>query len=125
MGHNIESGEEIQEAIKDLAGTRVANIIPNREANSKLKTIHGISNWHEWNWPDEGEEARYILARSLPQLGPWNKYIPEQIIKVTKDHIFKKPEPMLSEHMTPTKSWTMPTPHVQNQNIMNQSNAEY
>lgn len=31
MGHDIESGEEIQEAIKDLAGTHVANIIPNRE----------------------------------------------------------------------------------------------
>ncbi|CAG8500882.1 13465_t:CDS:2 [Racocetra fulgida] len=31
MGHNIESGEEIQEAIKDLAGTHVANIMPNCE----------------------------------------------------------------------------------------------
>ena len=31
MGHDIESGEEIQDAIKDLAGTHVANIIPNRE----------------------------------------------------------------------------------------------
>ncbi|CAG8650419.1 16012_t:CDS:2 [Gigaspora rosea] len=31
MGHDIESGEEIQEAIKDLAGTHVANIMPNRE----------------------------------------------------------------------------------------------
>ncbi|CAG8678738.1 17368_t:CDS:2, partial [Gigaspora rosea] len=31
IGHNIESGEEIQEAIKDLAGTHVANILPNRE----------------------------------------------------------------------------------------------
>ncbi|CAG8783405.1 21777_t:CDS:2, partial [Gigaspora rosea] len=31
MGHDIESGEEIQEAIKDLAGTHIANIMPNRE----------------------------------------------------------------------------------------------
>ncbi|CAG8797574.1 12452_t:CDS:2, partial [Dentiscutata erythropus] len=29
--HDIELGEEIQEAIKDLAGTHVANIMPNRE----------------------------------------------------------------------------------------------
>ncbi|CAG8619951.1 11046_t:CDS:2, partial [Scutellospora calospora] len=69
FGYDIKSGEEIQEAIKDLAGTHVANIIPNREANFKLGTIHRISNWHEWTWPDEEEEAGYILARSLPQLG--------------------------------------------------------
>ncbi|CAG8445235.1 6884_t:CDS:2 [Dentiscutata heterogama] len=66
MGHDIESGEEIQDAIKDLAGTHVANIIPNHEANCRLGTMHGISNWHEWAWPDEEEEAGYILARSLP-----------------------------------------------------------
>ncbi|CAG8831418.1 16890_t:CDS:2, partial [Racocetra persica] len=101
IGHDIESGEEIQDAIKDLAGTHVANIIPNRE-----------------------EEAGYILARSLPWLGPWKKYAPEQIIKITKDHIFKKPEPMLSEHTIPPKSWTMPTPQIQNKNIMNKSTIE-
>ncbi|CAG8551366.1 2642_t:CDS:2, partial [Scutellospora calospora] len=113
MGHDIELGKEIQEAIKDLAGTHVANIIPNHETNSKLRTIHRISNWHEWTWPDEREEAGYILARSLLRLGSWNKYTPKKIIKVTKDHIFKKPEPMLSEHIEPTKSWTIPIPHVQ------------
>ncbi|CAG8653922.1 1336_t:CDS:2 [Racocetra fulgida] len=31
MCHNIESGEKIQEAIKDLAGTHVTNIMPNCE----------------------------------------------------------------------------------------------
>ncbi|CAG8761792.1 27443_t:CDS:1, partial [Racocetra persica] len=29
MEHDIESGEEIQDAIKDLAKTHIANIIPN------------------------------------------------------------------------------------------------
>lgn len=78
-----------------------------------MGTIHGISNWHEWTWPDEGEEAGYILARSLPGLGPWKKYSPEQITKIAKDHIFKKPEPMLSEHTIPPKFWAMPTPQIQ------------
>ncbi|RIB02162.1 hypothetical protein C2G38_2228581 [Gigaspora rosea] len=67
--HNIESGEEIQEAIKDLAGTHAANILSNLEENLKLGTMHGISNWHEWTWPDEETDAGYILARSLPGLG--------------------------------------------------------
>ncbi|CAG8491611.1 12151_t:CDS:2 [Cetraspora pellucida] len=65
MGHDIELGEEIQDAIKDLTETHNANIIPNREANCKLGTMHRISNWHEWAWPDEKEEAGYILARLL------------------------------------------------------------
>ncbi|CAG8843835.1 34238_t:CDS:2, partial [Racocetra persica] len=59
----------------------------------------------------EGEDAECIFARSLPGLGAWKKYTPEQIMKITKEHVFRKPEPMLSEHTTPTKSWTMPTPH--------------
>ncbi|CAG8612739.1 8502_t:CDS:2, partial [Cetraspora pellucida] len=42
----------------------VANIVPNCEG-----TIYKISNWHKWTWPDEGAEAGYILARSLPGLG--------------------------------------------------------
>ncbi|CAG8789591.1 6096_t:CDS:1, partial [Dentiscutata erythropus] len=59
------------------------------------------------------EEAGHILARSLPGLGSWRKYKPEKIVKITKDYIFKKPEPILSEHTKPTKSWTMLTPHIQ------------
>ncbi|CAG8591391.1 15639_t:CDS:2, partial [Dentiscutata erythropus] len=115
----------IQKAIKDLAGTHVANIIPNYEANSKLGTIHGISSWHKWAWPDEGEEVRYILAKSLPELGPWKKYASEQIIKITKDHIFKRPELLLLEHTIPPKSWTMLALYIQNKNIMNKLNTKY
>ncbi|CAG8685770.1 13891_t:CDS:2, partial [Gigaspora rosea] len=65
------------------------------------------------NCENLGEEAGFILARSLPGLRPWKKYTPVQIIKITKDHIFKKPEPLLSEHTTPPKYWAMPTPHIQ------------
>ncbi|CAG8569229.1 15627_t:CDS:2, partial [Dentiscutata erythropus] len=38
MGCDIESGEEIQDAIKDLAGTHIANIIPNCEDQNKSNT---------------------------------------------------------------------------------------
>ncbi|CAG8772883.1 780_t:CDS:1, partial [Dentiscutata erythropus] len=76
--------------------------------------IHRISNWHEWTWPDEGAEAGYILARSLPELGPWKKFAPAHITKVTKEHIFKKPNPTISEHTQPTKSWTIPAPVLLN-----------
>ncbi|CAG8830544.1 21580_t:CDS:2, partial [Gigaspora rosea] len=74
MGHDIESGEEIQEAIKDLAGTHVANIMPNCE--------------------------EFLIGNGLGQMKE----------RMQNEHVFRKPEPMLSEHTTPTKSWTMPTP---------------
>ncbi|CAJ0649377.1 6248_t:CDS:2, partial [Entrophospora sp. SA101] len=58
FGFTIESGEDIEMAIKNTAGIHVANLEPNRvkDKTKKLGTIAGITNWNEWVWPDEGVE---------------------------------------------------------------------
>ncbi|CAB4421316.1 unnamed protein product [Rhizophagus irregularis] len=67
MGGEIQEGNDITLAIKNIAGTSVAHIEPNRikenkKGKAKSTTIPGISNWFEWTWPIEGENAGYIKA---------------------------------------------------------------
>ncbi|CAB5350103.1 unnamed protein product [Rhizophagus irregularis] len=68
LGYDITSGENIEDAIKDLAGTHVAHIQPNRSQDRKstLGTIQGITNWSEWGWPNETDDLGYIYGRALP-----------------------------------------------------------
>ncbi|CAG8744191.1 24419_t:CDS:1, partial [Gigaspora rosea] len=78
-----------------------------------LETIEGIRNWHEWSWPDNETEAGYIYARSLPGIGLWKKFTPEAIQKIVKKRVIKKPEPTITTHSHPSKSWNMPMPEIQ------------
>ena len=73
-------------------------------SNNKKKfgTIVGISNWNEWKWPIEDNEAGYIIARALPHIGPWHSFSPEKIAKLTKKPV-EKPQPTSSNHTKPTK----------------------
>ncbi|RHZ77227.1 hypothetical protein Glove_184g100 [Diversispora epigaea] len=109
LGSNIESGDDIEEAIKNIAGTHVANLMPSR-SNEKniLETIHGIRVLQEWSWPTDGENVGFILGRSLPGIGDWKKWSPVQIEKISKNKIFEKPDPICSTHTQSTKSWTVP-----------------
>ncbi|CAG8809871.1 8913_t:CDS:2, partial [Cetraspora pellucida] len=73
FGYDINSGEDIEEAIKDLAGTHVAYLEPNRNQRNNdtaLGTIAGIQNWHEWSWFNNETEAGCIYTRPLPRIGP-------------------------------------------------------
>lgn len=74
----------------------------------KLGTINGISNWHEFTWPEIGEDCGYICTRALPEFGKWNKIAPGQIDKITKTHIFEKPTPSYTTHTQSSKLWTIP-----------------
>ncbi|CAG8727347.1 18250_t:CDS:2 [Dentiscutata erythropus] len=84
-----------------------------RNNDTALGTIAGIRNWHEWSWPDNEIEAEYIYARPLPGIGPWKKFTPEDIQKIVKKRAIKKPEPTITTHSHPNKSWTMPMPEIQ------------
>jgi hypothetical protein len=81
--------------------------------NSKKKfgTIVGISNWNEWKWPIEGDEAGYILAHALPHTGSWHRFSPEKIAKLVKTPI-EKPQPIATNHTNQNKPWTVPIPRV-------------
>lgn len=85
--------------------------ISTEKGKKKIGTIVGISNWNEWRWPIEGEEAGYILARALPHTGSWNCFSPEKITKIVKRAI-EKPQPIASRHTNPTKPWTVPIPRL-------------
>ncbi|PKK71015.1 hypothetical protein RhiirC2_829008 [Rhizophagus irregularis] len=109
IGHEIEEGEDIENAIKDLSGTHVSHLEPDRDKEKgKLGTINGISNWHEFTWPETGENTGYICIRALPEFGNWNKISHCQIDKITKSRTFEKPTPIYTTHTQPSKSWTVP-----------------
>ncbi|CAB4401384.1 unnamed protein product [Rhizophagus irregularis] len=78
LEYDITSGENIEDAIKDLVGTHVAHIQPNcsQDRKSTLGTIQGITNWSEWVWPNKTDDLGYIYGRALPGFGSWNKFSP-------------------------------------------------
>ncbi|CAB4400052.1 unnamed protein product [Rhizophagus irregularis] len=92
LGYDITSGENIEDAIKDLAGTHVAHIQPNRSQDRKstLGTIQGITNWSEWGWPNETDDLGYIYGRALP--GPNQPWITSSIKKKDDTEIVENDE---------------------------------
>ncbi|GET50358.1 hypothetical protein GLOIN_2v1790442 [Rhizophagus irregularis DAOM 181602=DAOM 197198] len=49
LGYDVDCGDNIKSAVKDIAGVRVANLNPNRNNDkTKLSTITEISNLQEW-----------------------------------------------------------------------------
>ncbi|CAG8683364.1 426_t:CDS:2, partial [Scutellospora calospora] len=86
LGYEIKVGKDIEEAIKNLSGTHVAEITPNRESGKpKFGTIPGITSWNEWKWPDDENEA-------------------------VKSHQIIKPQLTVPMHSIPIKSWIKPIP---------------
>ncbi|RHZ51174.1 hypothetical protein Glove_482g8 [Diversispora epigaea] len=109
LGYDINSGDDIESAIKNIAGTRVANLNPNRDNDkAKLGTITGISNYQEWTWPTDEENSGYIFARALPGIGEWKIWSTEKIEKIIKKRKIEKPNPIYSQPSELNKLWTMP-----------------
>ncbi|RHZ54903.1 hypothetical protein Glove_421g102 [Diversispora epigaea] len=109
LGNRIEKGNDIETAINEIAGTKVANIVPNRNQDKeKIGTIPGIKSYHEWTWPDQGENSGFICARILPGIGEWKKWSPVQIEKIQKERINEKPNPQYSTHSESSKKWILP-----------------
>ena len=82
MGFDLKEGSDIQAAIANLSGTSVAQITPDRQKNKgTAKTLAGISNLYEWQWPKDNEHAGWVKARALPNIGKWTYYSPVQFIK--------------------------------------------
>ena len=73
-----------------------------------MGTIAGIRNWNEFTWVYDGEEAGYIYARPLPKFGELNKISPGKIQKIVKNQTIIQPNPIISTHSNPSKSWTIP-----------------
>ncbi|CAB4421215.1 unnamed protein product [Rhizophagus irregularis] len=109
LGCTIESGDDIEAAIHEIAGTKVANLLPNRDqGKEKIGTIAGIKSLHEWTWPVQGEDTGFVCARILPGIGEWKKWSPAQIKKIQKRRKNEKPNPEYSIHTESSKKWTLP-----------------
>lgn len=108
LGFDVTEGEDIENAVKDLCGTSISQMDPNREKNKgKIKTFVGISKLNEWQWPINGPFAGYIQARSLPNIGNFINYSPIQIEQSSTTAI-KKPTPQISTPSIPQSSWSVP-----------------
>ncbi|CAB4407967.1 unnamed protein product [Rhizophagus irregularis] len=109
LGCTIESGDDIEAAIHEIAGTKVANLLPNRDqGKEKIGTIAGIKSLHEWTWPVQGEDTGFVCARILPGIGEWKKWSPAQIKKIQKRRKNEKPNLEYSIHTESSKKWTLP-----------------
>lgn len=103
MDCDLKEGSDIEAAIANLGGTSVAQITPDRKKNKKAtKTLAGISNLYEWQWPKNDEHAGLVKARPLPSIGEWTYYSSTE---------FFKPTPETSTPTIPSSSWTMPKPY--------------
>jgi len=81
------------------------------ESKGKTMTIPGVSNWFEWTWPIEGEDAGYIKARAVPNIGNWTSFSPAQIQKFVKGEV-NQPSPQVSEPTETKSPWKIPIPHA-------------
>ncbi|CAB4375625.1 unnamed protein product [Rhizophagus irregularis] len=108
FGYDVNGGNDIEFAIKDIAGAHIANLNPNCDNDkAKLGTITGISNLQEWTWPTDEEKVGYIYAHALPGIGEWKEWSPEKIEKIVKKRIIEKPNLTFTPHTQSTKQWTM------------------
>ncbi|GES84180.1 hypothetical protein GLOIN_2v1880126 [Rhizophagus clarus] len=101
LGCNITDEEDIQKAIQNISGTRISQLIPDRESDkkTKIRTIAGINNWNEWTWPVDGPNASHILVRTLPHINEWTTITPAKIKKLEKTPT-TKPNPSFTAPST-------------------------
>ncbi|RGB23376.1 hypothetical protein C1646_774587 [Rhizophagus diaphanus] len=66
--------------------------------HSVIENLEIKPKWFEWTWPIEGENARYIKVRAIPNLGNWILFFPAQIQNFTKGEV-NQPSPQVSESM--------------------------
>ncbi|CAB4386899.1 unnamed protein product [Rhizophagus irregularis] len=84
LRHNISEGQDIEEAIKGIKGTVVANINPDQKQKGKKPVMAGISNWFEFQWPVNGEFSGFVRGHALSNFGKWNDFSPSAISKSMK-----------------------------------------
>ncbi|RIA96610.1 hypothetical protein C1645_815129 [Glomus cerebriforme] len=104
LGFDVNKEKDIENAIKNLCGTSINQMDPNRNKNKgKIKIFVGISKLNEWQWPIDEQFAGYIQARFLPNIGNFINYSLTQIIQSSTTAI-EKPNPQTSTPSIPQSS---------------------
>ncbi|RHZ55139.1 hypothetical protein Glove_420g6 [Diversispora epigaea] len=110
LGFDVQTGQDIENAIKGIRGTSVAHLQPNRDRGTGNNTLPGNSNWFEWQWPTTGDLDGCILARAVPNIGDWIIFTPAQLKKLQNREI-EIPKPLVSNHTIQSISWEVPIPN--------------
>ncbi|CAG8737526.1 9503_t:CDS:1, partial [Racocetra fulgida] len=110
LGFDVTVGQDIENAIKGIKGTSVANLNPIRDRGNGNNTLPGNSNWFEWQWPTTGEFSGCIRAQDIPGIGEWKIFTIAELDKFCKKDIHK-PIPQVSTHTTPSSEWEMLMPN--------------
>ncbi|PKK57177.1 hypothetical protein RhiirC2_721392 [Rhizophagus irregularis] len=107
-------GVDIKTAIREIQGTSVTHLEPNRtrDQNKKAKnTLPGNSNLFEWTCPGDGPMEGYILGREVPNIGEWTQFSPARIANLQKNKI-EIPKPTVSAHTVPKSQWIVSMPNT-------------
>jgi hypothetical protein len=124
IGGIIDKGQKIEEAMKNLAGTSISYMKPNRELmptynfddkGNQLKPnekfLKGIRSWHHFTWPTNDNNKNDIIIYEMPGLGAPIIWTEDDIIQQSRKTIYERPIPI--KHTIPTtsqKPWTVPIP---------------
>ncbi|CAG8780965.1 1768_t:CDS:2, partial [Gigaspora rosea] len=92
VGYDLVSREDIVAASRNIAGTSLANLEPNRD--QEISPIAG-----------------YILAQLMPFIGNPIQFSPSTINLLCHKEIVR-PDPKISDHTIPTSKWSIPIPSL-------------
>ncbi|RHZ86975.1 hypothetical protein Glove_41g97 [Diversispora epigaea] len=123
LGFDIQTGQDIENAIKGIRGTSVAHLQPNRDRGTGNNILPGNSNWFEWQWQTTGDLDGCILARAVPNIGDWIIFTPAQLKKLQNREI-ETPKPLSSNHTIPSTSWEVPIPNSERFDIQTGQDIE-
>ncbi|CAG8793210.1 26619_t:CDS:2, partial [Dentiscutata erythropus] len=90
LGFDISIEQDIENTIKDICGTSIANLKPNR---------------------DRGEFSGCILVYAIPNIGDWRIFTSVDLKKLRKKDIIK-PNPEVSAHTISSSNWEVPIPNI-------------
>ncbi|CAG8652925.1 9464_t:CDS:2, partial [Dentiscutata heterogama] len=73
FGHDIDSGEDIERAIKDIAGTHIAHLEPNRNQHTKVLSLILVSLNDDLVDEDENNEPETIDLTDTAEIDVCNE----------------------------------------------------
>ena len=116
LGNNISTGEDIVNANKNLAGTSLAKLIPDRSKKISVGTIPGISNYFTFMWPTDEREG-IIEAYEIPNYGKPTIYSVSSIKKLLKNNDINKPNSTAINQTTAQSEWKINIPSQINTSV--------
>ncbi|CAG8750918.1 11513_t:CDS:1, partial [Funneliformis caledonium] len=88
VGYNLDSGEKIEDVIKNLSRTSIVYLKLKRN-HVPVKTISNIDKLSYFEWLIKGPFTGYIQVQILLCIGKWTRYSLADILKLIKESLHK------------------------------------